>query len=58
VDKVEAKVFQQAIDGNEQLAMFLLRAHKRSVYGDVSRLEVDQRLVGVLVVPEKEQLPP
>jgi hypothetical protein len=58
VDKVEAKVFQQAIDGDAQLAMFLLKNHKREVYGDVSRLEIDQRLCGVILLPPKENLPP
>jgi hypothetical protein len=58
VDRVEAKVFQQAIEGDAQLAMFLLKSHKREVYGDVSRLEVDQRLCGVIVVPSKEEKSP
>jgi hypothetical protein len=58
VDRVEAKVFQQAIEGDAQLAMFLLKSHKRELYGDVSRMEVDQRLCGVLILPEQETKQP
>ena len=58
VDKVEAKVFQQAIDGDTQLQMFILKSHRRQIYGDVSRMEIDGRHVGVILLPEKEQKDP
>jgi hypothetical protein len=58
IDEVEAKVMEAGLKGDMNVAMFLLRCHKRSVYGDVSRMEIDQRMVGVLVVPEKEQKDP
>jgi hypothetical protein len=58
IDRVEAKVFQQAIEGDPQLAMFLLKSHKREVYGDVSRMEIDGRHVGVILLPQKEDKAP
>jgi hypothetical protein len=58
VDEVEEKAFKIAKDGDTQMIQFVLKAHRRSIYGDTARLEVDARLCGVLVVPEKEQKAP
>jgi hypothetical protein len=58
IDEVEAKVMEAGKKGDMNVAMFLLRCHKPSIYRDTNRVEIDQRLVGVLVVPSKEQLPP
>jgi len=58
IDEVEAKVLEAGLKGDTNVGMFLLRCHKPSVYRDTNRVELDARLVGVLVVPEKEKLPP
>ncbi len=44
--------------GDSQLLQFILKAHRPERYTEKSRLEIDTRMVGVLVVPEKEKLPP
>ena len=54
VDKVEAKVFEQAIDGNEQLAMFILKAHRPEIYRENVRHEVGL-LGGLVILPEKKE---
>lgn len=58
VDNLEAKTFKHAENGDAQLAMFLLKAHRPDKYRETTRQEVDMRLFGVLVVPAKEDLPP
>src|SRR2546430_2891710 len=58
IDEVEAKVMEAGLKGDMNVAMFLLRCHKPSIYRDTNRVEIDQRLCGILVVPEKENLPP
>jgi hypothetical protein len=58
VDRCEEKAFNMAWKGDSQLLQFILKAHRGERYRDVSRVEIDERFVGVLVVPEKEQLPP
>ena len=54
IDEVEAKVIEAGLKGDLPVGMFLLRCHKPSIYRDTNRVEIDQRLVGVLVVPQKE----
>ena len=57
LDALEHEVYQRAVKGDAQLAMFILKAH-RPFYRDSSKLEVDTRLCGVLVLPEREQKAP
>jgi len=47
-----------AWNGDSQLLQFILKAHRPERYRETSRVEIDQRLCGVLVVPEKEQKAP
>jgi hypothetical protein len=49
---------EAGLKGDMNVAMFLLRCHKPSIYRDTNRVEIDQRLCGVIVLPEKESLPP
>ena len=56
IDALEAFAYARAIRGSEQLTIFFLKAYKPERFKD--SLQVDTRLCGVLVVPEKEQLPP
>jgi len=58
VDRCEEKAFDMAWKGDSQLLQFILKAHRPGRYRETSRLEVDERFVGVLVVPEKEQKAP
>jgi hypothetical protein len=64
IDQLEEKVFAAALHGGEHNAaeislwQWLLRCHKPEVYRETNRVEVDQRLYGVLLLPEKELLPP
>ena len=54
IDEVEAKVMEAGLKGDMNVAMFLLRCHKPSIYRDTNRVEIDQRLCGVLILPEQE----
>ena len=54
VDKVEATAFKLASEGEPRLIEFILKAHRPDRYRETSRLEVDQRHVGVLILPEHE----
>jgi len=45
---------EAGLKGDMNVAMFLLRCHKPSIYRETNRVEIDQRMVGVLVVPERE----
>jgi hypothetical protein len=58
VDELEKVAFRMARDGDANLIQFLLKSHRRELYGDVSKLNIDARACGVLLLPEKEQLPP
>jgi len=58
VDEIERAAFQKAAAGDPQLIMFLLKSHRRDVYGDVSKLNIDTRLCGFVEVPPKEDRPP
>src|SRR6266496_195179 len=50
LDSLEHSVFLRALKNDSQLAMFVLKAF-RPFYRDSSKLEVDTRLCGVIVVP-------
>lgn len=64
VDDLEAKAFRFVLSGPPKdnsgvnawvnLVQFMLRCHRGSVYRDVSRMEIDGRHVGVILLPEKE----
>jgi hypothetical protein len=58
IDKLEHKAFQLAMAGDSTLITFMLRCHKPSVYRDVQRMEIDARHCGVILMPQKENLPP
>jgi hypothetical protein len=53
VDVLEHEVYQRAIEGDAQLAMFLLKAHRPSIYRDTQRHEVGL-LGGIILIPAKE----
>jgi len=57
VDEVEERAFKLAKDGDNQMIQFVLKAF-RPRYRERSEIAIDQRMVGVIVVPEKELLPP
>jgi hypothetical protein len=52
IDTLEGAAYFRAIKGDSQLMQFFLRAHKPERYRET--LQVDQRLCGVLLLPEKE----
>ena len=58
VDALEHEVYQRALKEDSQLAMFVLKAFRPERYRETSRVEIDQRLCGVIVLPAKEDLPP
>jgi hypothetical protein len=58
VDTLEHEVYQRALKEDNQLAMFVLKAFRPERYRETSRVEIDQRLCGVLVLPEKEAKAP
>jgi hypothetical protein len=58
VDVLEDAVYRRALKEDSQLAMFVLKAFRPDRYRETSRVEIDQRLCGVLLLPEKQKLPP
>jgi hypothetical protein len=51
-DAIEQKAYELALEGNPALIQFLLKAHRRNVYGDVSRHQ--HELLGkILILPQK-----
>jgi hypothetical protein len=58
VDALEHEVYQRALKEDSQLAMFVLKAFRPERYRETSRVEIDQRLCGVIILPEKEQKEP
>jgi hypothetical protein len=56
LDVLEHEVYQRAIKGDAQLAMFILKAHRPAFYRETSR--VDHALLGSLVlIPAKPEGP-
>lgn len=58
VDVVETKAFKLASEGEPRLIEFILKAHRPLIYRERSEMAIDQRLCGVILLPEKESLPP
>jgi hypothetical protein len=58
VDEVERVCFELAWKGDPQLIQFILKSHRPAVYRDVQRHEIDARACGVILMPQKEDLPP
>ena len=58
IDELEATAFRLATEGDSSLISFLLRCHKPEVYRDIQRHEIDARMCGIVVVPEKEAKQP
>jgi hypothetical protein len=58
LDDIEVKAVHLALQGNVPLIQFLLKAHRRNVYGD--RTEHQHLLAGkvVFMLPEKEEREP
>src|SRR5262245_15154974 len=54
LDVLEHQIYQRALKDDAQLAMFFLKAHRPSVYRETSRMEIDARACGVLILPEQE----
>ncbi len=54
VDKLEATAFTLANGGDSRLLEFLLKSHRRNVYGDTQRHEVAM-LGGVIFLPQKAE---
>jgi len=57
VDTLEHSIYQRALKDDSQLAMFILKAF-RPFYRESSRMELDARVCGVLVLPQKESKEP
>jgi hypothetical protein len=53
LDVLEHEVYQRALKDDAQLAMFLLKAHRPSIYRDTQRHEVGL-LGGIILIPAKE----
>ena len=62
IDELEARAFKLALEGDDHVAAnlltFLLRCHRPELYRETNRFEIDARLCGVIILPEKEKLPP
>jgi hypothetical protein len=56
LDVLEHEVYQRAIKGDAQLAMFILRAHRPSTYRETSRVDVGL-LGGIVLLPSKSAGP-
>jgi hypothetical protein len=57
IDDLEVVAFREAMRGNTQLTIFLLRAHRKSTYSETQRHE---HLVAgkIILLPEKEEREP
>src|SRR6266566_4003911 len=55
VDRVETTAFKLASEGEPRLIEFILKARRRSIYGDVSRMELDARVGGIIFLPAKSE---
>ena len=53
LDVLEHEVYQRALKDDAQLAMFLLKAHRPSIYRETQRHEVGV-LGGIILIPAKE----
>jgi hypothetical protein len=58
IDALETRAFKLALEGDPHLLQFMLRAHRKEVYGETSRVELDARFCGIVVVPPKEDKAP
>jgi hypothetical protein len=54
LDTLEHEVYQRALKDDAQLAMFLLKAHRPSVYRETQRLDVGL-LGGIVLIPAKQE---
>jgi len=54
LDVLEHEIYQRALADDAQLAMFLLKAHRPSIYRDNARIE-HALLGGIVLLPPKEQ---
>jgi hypothetical protein len=57
LDALEHEVYERAKSGDTQLLMFILRTQRPAKWRD-NRMEIDARVCGVLLLPQKEDLPP
>jgi hypothetical protein len=56
LDVLEHEIYQRALKDDAQLAMFLLRAHRPSIYRDNQRIE-HALLGGIVLLPPKQEEP-
>jgi hypothetical protein len=56
LDALEHEVYQRALTDDAQLAMFLLKAHRPSIYRDNQRIE-HALLGGIVLLPPKQEEP-
>jgi hypothetical protein len=56
LDVLEHEVYQRALKDDAQLAMFLLKAHRPSIYRDNQRIE-HALLGGIVLLPPKQEEP-
>jgi hypothetical protein len=54
LDVLEHEIYQRALKDDSQLAMFLLRAHRPSIYRETARIE-HGLLGGIVLLPPKEE---
>jgi hypothetical protein len=54
LDALEHEVYHRAIEGDAQLAMFILKAHRPSIYRETSRVDVGL-LGGLVMIPAKSE---
>lgn len=54
LDVLEHEIYQRALKDDAQLAMFILKAHRPSVYRETSRVDVGL-LGGVVMIPSKSE---
>jgi hypothetical protein len=53
VDTLEDAVYRRALKEDSQLAMFVLKAFRPERYRDTSRVELDARVGGIVLLPQK-----
>jgi hypothetical protein len=54
LDVLEDAIYQRALTADAQLAMFLLKAHRPSIYRETARIE-HGLLGGIVLLPPKEE---
>src|SRR5207249_3229027 len=58
IGKLEHEGFKRALKNDSRLLEFYLKAHLPEIYRETSKLEIDGRVCGVLLMPQKEDKAP